>query len=210
MALIKRSRSTALCFQNCTSRKTWKKKNRTKDHRTLTKIWQSRILREVQLHPCRRQKTHTACLPVFLVQQISLDSLIRKHHVVSTWSLQKVYSLFPPLRYALPSYKEPLQPAEPAAALCQLAALPCSVGAPPGPAQAFPGMEQSLLPSTALNLTPGTTRTSSRLLPSYPVQTRRASCSTSATNWRETMLCTTSHGCSLHYLQKISNIHVCI
>lgn len=133
-----------------------------------------------------------------------------KLHAVSTWSLQKVYPLFLPLCCVLPSYKEPLQPVEPAAALCQLAALPCSVRASPGPAQVLPRTDQSLPPSPALNLTPRTTWTSSHLLPSHPFQTRRASCSTSATNWKGTTRYTISHGRSLHCLQRITKIHVCI
>lgn len=60
------------------------------------------------------------------------------------------------------------------------------------------------------HLTPRTTRTSSHLLPSYPFQTRHASCCTSATNRRETTSCTTSHACSLHCLQRISKIHLCL
>lgn len=63
---------------------------------------------------------------------------------VGPWGI--LYPIFLPLCCVIPSYKEPLQPLEPAAALCQLAALPCSVGVSPGQAQAFPGMEQSLSP----------------------------------------------------------------
>lgn len=72
----------------------------------------------------------------------------------------------------IPSYKEPLQSVEPAAALCQLAALPCSVGAPRAKHRHSQGWSNPSL-HWEDHILRNTCR-SSCLLPSYPPQTKRA------------------------------------